>query len=76
MARKRCVSCGGEYDQTLPDGYRYFHACPPVFNKVTGLHVERADKRDENVRLVDDGKGGTVAQAKREGKGAVDAPAT
>lgn len=30
MARKRCLSCGGEYDTVLPDAMRYFHACPPL----------------------------------------------
>jgi hypothetical protein len=28
--RLKCGTCGGEYDSVLPDGMRYFHACPPV----------------------------------------------
>lgn len=30
MARKRCNTCLGIYDDVLPDGLRYFHVCPPV----------------------------------------------
>lgn len=30
MATLHCETCGGEYNNTLPDGQRYFHACPPV----------------------------------------------
>lgn len=25
-----CQSCGGRYEQFLPDGTQYFHACPPL----------------------------------------------
>lgn len=39
--RKRCLSCGGEYDDTMPDGLAYFHACPPIVSKV---RVQRAGK--------------------------------
>lgn len=28
--RVRCESCGGVYVDVLPDGIRYFHACPPL----------------------------------------------
>lgn len=27
--RMKCSSCNGEYETTLPDGTRYFHACAP-----------------------------------------------
>ena len=30
MARWRCNSCGGEYEDLLPDNTQYFHACPMV----------------------------------------------
>jgi hypothetical protein len=30
MARLQCQTCGGEYDDVLPDKLRYFHACPPL----------------------------------------------
>jgi len=30
MARVKCNTCGGVYDDVLPDGYRYFHSCAPV----------------------------------------------
>ena len=30
MARVQCTTCGGVYDELLPDGLRYFHACPPL----------------------------------------------
>jgi len=30
MARVQCNTCGGVYDEILPDGLRYFHACPPL----------------------------------------------
>lgn len=30
MARKRCNTCDGEYDELTPGGMRYFHTCPPV----------------------------------------------
>lgn len=27
---KRCNTCGGEYEPELPDGYTYYHRCPPT----------------------------------------------
>jgi hypothetical protein len=30
LARYVCNTCGGEYDDLLPDGTLYFHACPPI----------------------------------------------
>jgi len=30
MTRRCCNTCNGEYDDLLPDGTLYFHACPPV----------------------------------------------
>ena len=30
MARVRCVTCGGVFDQMLADGTRYFHVCTPL----------------------------------------------
>lgn len=26
----KCTTCGGVYLSVLPDGTRYFHACPPL----------------------------------------------
>lgn len=49
MARLRCKTCLGEYDDVQPDGMRYFHACAPVTDAQTGVTTERANKRDENV---------------------------
>lgn len=46
--RWRCVSCDGEYDDTLPDGGAYYHACPPE-RLPTGAMRERPDRRDENL---------------------------
>jgi len=30
MARYKCNTCQGEYDDTGSDGMLYFHACPPI----------------------------------------------
>jgi len=49
MARKRCNTCNGEYDDELPDGTEYYHACPPVYDAARQRFVERPEKRDENV---------------------------
>lgn len=64
-----CLTCGGTFTDPLPDGYRYFHACAPVWDADQKRFVERGDKRDENIRLVVDNKGQKVAQVKSEGKG-------
>lgn len=37
MATMKCKTCGGEYVDVLPDGLRYFHACPPIER----AHIER-----------------------------------
>lgn len=47
MSRWRCLSCSGEYEDTLPDGSAYFHACPPARDPLTGEVHERPDRRDE-----------------------------
>lgn len=26
----QCLSCGGTYADVTPDGYQYFHTCPPL----------------------------------------------
>jgi len=52
MARFRCLTCGGEYDDVSPDGVRYYHTCPPITDPDTGRTTELEDKRDENI-LVD-----------------------
>jgi hypothetical protein len=55
----RCPTCRGEYQDPLPDGSRYFHACAPVANPAYNLDpnagpvdprptLERPAKRDEN----------------------------
>jgi hypothetical protein len=30
LSVKQCNTCGGTYVDVLPDGTRYFHACPPL----------------------------------------------
>ena len=67
MARYRCNTCGGEYDDLLPDGYLYFHACPPVTDPVTGQVIERPEKRDENI-LQDPATGLVRARALGRGR--------
>ena len=63
MATK-CNACGGTYEPIQADGSRYFHACPPIANPAYNAdptkgavdmreHVERPDKRDENVTGID-----------------------
>lgn len=73
---RECGTCGGRYAPILPDGYRYFHACAPVWDADLKTYVERPDKRDENIQIVDDGQGGTAAVIKSEGNGAADAVET
>jgi hypothetical protein len=64
MATVRCVTCGGVYDTTLPDGSAYYHACPPR----TRLRIRAADGTRQVVdgRVIvetdDDGRGGTVVR--------------
>jgi hypothetical protein len=45
----KCATCNGVYRPDQRGGYRYFHACPPVFDAGKQDYIERADKRDENV---------------------------
>lgn len=63
MARWRCVSCGGRYEDTQTgavDGnvYSYFHACPPG----------TVDPRDENVVEVKDPSGRPIMEPDPEKK--------
>jgi hypothetical protein len=51
MALLRCLTCRGEYDDVLPDGTLYFHACAPVINPGTGEPLPRPNRRNENVKL-------------------------
>lgn len=46
MSRWRCNTCGGEYDDLLPDGTRHFHACPPV-------PVHKVKRPDGNIITVE-----------------------
>lgn len=48
MARKRCNSCQGEYDDVGADGLLYFHSCPPV----TRVRVTR-DGQAQTVDVAD-----------------------
>jgi hypothetical protein len=57
MARVRCNSCQGEYDDVSEDGVPYFHACPPVLRvRVTrdgqAQTVDLADVRPTDTVLV------------------------
>lgn len=49
MSRWRCNCCGGTYDDVLPNGMLYFHACPPVWDKAAGAWVLPPGGRDENI---------------------------
>lgn len=62
--RFRCNTCRGEYSDAMPNGPRYFHACPPVRDprlpppaspddEDTRPFIERPDKRDENIIVVE-----------------------
>lgn len=66
--RLKCNTCGGEYDDVLSDGMRYFHSCAPVWDDAAKKHVERANKRDENVPLGGGEKDG-AAMVKAKGAG-------
>jgi len=55
MTRWKCLSCGGEYDDIMPDGTLYFHVCD--------LKVK--NPRDE--RVIDHGP--KAHQIRRKGKG-------
>jgi len=46
--RKRCNTCGGEYDELTTDGMLYFHVCPPI----TRVRVIR-DGQDQRVDLAE-----------------------
>jgi hypothetical protein len=61
-----CLSCGGVYFDTLPDGCPYHHACPPLGPDKDGVVFEHDDKRDEN--LADDRYGRTIG-IRRAGAG-------
>ncbi len=43
---QKCNTCGGTYAPILPDGMRYFHACPP-------LHRVRVKHQDGTTAVVD-----------------------
>lgn len=66
----RCKSCGGTYVPVGADGLTYYHACPPVWDDSNKRYVERADKRDENVRVTGHDKDGRpIVEPKSPGKG-------
>jgi hypothetical protein len=45
MGWKRCNTCNGVFNNTLPDGADYFHVCPP--RRV--LRVQHADGTRETI---------------------------
>jgi len=49
MALYECQTCGGQYQDVLPDGLLYFHACAPLSVAEGAQGQERPDRRDENV---------------------------
>jgi hypothetical protein len=71
---RKCKACKGTYNPKQADGVAYFHACPPLSEAEAkgtpaeavlkaGGTVERADKRDENIRTDTTGKAiGIVAE--------------
>lgn len=50
MSRWQCNSCGGTYEDTLPSGIAYMHACPLDRVDAAGNRVPIATPRDENVQ--------------------------
>jgi hypothetical protein len=44
-----CNSCGGKYNDTMPDGGNYAHSCPSVMLNSDGETVPRPDPRSENI---------------------------
>jgi hypothetical protein len=53
MSRWRCHACGGTYDDPQPDGWRYFHACPPVRDPITSTERPNPGHRDESPDTTD-----------------------
>lgn len=58
MARLRCISCQGEYDDVGADGVPYFHACPPIARvrirrDGQALTVDLADLLPTDERIAD-----------------------
>jgi hypothetical protein len=51
MSAWKCNSCGGTYSDTCPDGWAYYHACPPAGIDAAGAAISRPNPRDENLRL-------------------------
>ncbi len=51
MSRWECLSCGGVYEDVLPDGMLYFHACPPTRAHPTDSNrtIPIPKRRNENV---------------------------
>jgi hypothetical protein len=45
----RCISCGGTYNDTLPDGLIYMHVCPPQIRDDSGRLISNRSPRNENV---------------------------
>jgi hypothetical protein len=46
---RQCSTCHGTYSPVQADGTLYFHACPPVVDKVTGVATPMPNARNENV---------------------------
>jgi hypothetical protein len=45
--RYRCKTCGGTYNDTLPDGGAYYHVCPHNYDPVAETFTQRSGHRDE-----------------------------
>jgi hypothetical protein len=60
MATVKCETCGGVYDQTIADGSRYFHTCPPLLKLRVRLADGTIELRDGRVVFdeEDDPRGG------------------
>jgi hypothetical protein len=54
MATKECLSCGGIYEETMPDGLRYFHACPPIRKLAIRLADGKTELRDGRVTVTEE----------------------
>jgi hypothetical protein len=85
MAKLRCNTCQGEYEDRTQDGVRYFHACPPIVNPafdprptivnpVTGVVVRNPaySPRDTIERLVK--RDENIVQLQRDGEVEIKAP--
>lgn len=56
MIKYKCITCGGEYNDTGNDGLAYYHACP-LERIEEDKYNEYTEKRNENAGKKLEGKG-------------------